>query len=83
MLRLCILNHSTTQAEVDRALELAATLPVDTAPGRSTVTRESYPAIEAGWLGRPSLDSETLRALPLFASFDDALTSTTLTCARR
>jgi aromatic-L-amino-acid decarboxylase len=70
VLRLCILNHSTSQAEVDRSLELAATLPVDTSAGATTVARESYPAIEAGWLRRPSLDPDALRSLPLFASLD-------------
>jgi hypothetical protein len=72
MLRLCILNHSTTQAEVDRALELAATLAVDDTAGPPAVARESYPTIEAGWLGRSSLDADALRSLPLFASLQDA-----------
>ena len=35
VLRLCVLNHSTSQAEVDRALELAASLEVDLASGRA------------------------------------------------
>jgi hypothetical protein len=70
-LRLCILNHSTSEAEVDRALELAATLAVDAAPGPPTMTRESYPAIEAGWVGRSSLDAGAIRSFALFASLDD------------
>ena len=65
---LCILNYSTSQAEVDRALELAATLAVDTTAGATAVVRESYPALEAGWLGRSSLDPDTLRSVPVFAS---------------
>ncbi len=68
VLRLCVLNHSTTQREVDRALELAQSLPVDPAAAASTVVRESYPALEAGWLGSPTLDNDGLRSLPLFAS---------------
>ena len=71
VLRLCILNHSTSQAEVDRALELAATLAVDTAAGPPTEARESYPALEAGWVGRSSLDAAMLRSLALFSSLDD------------
>jgi aromatic-L-amino-acid/L-tryptophan decarboxylase len=71
VLRLCILNHSTSQAEVDRALELAATLAVDTAAGPPTTARESYPALEAGWVGRSSLDAAALRSFRLFASLDD------------
>ena len=31
-MRLCILNHSTTASEVDRALDLLESLPVDIAP---------------------------------------------------
>ncbi len=42
VLRLCILNHSTSQSEVDRALELAATLPVDL-DASAVPVRESYP----------------------------------------
>jgi glutamate/tyrosine decarboxylase-like PLP-dependent enzyme len=68
VLRLCILNHSTSQAEVDRALELAATLPVDVSPGPPAVVRESYPPIEAGWLRRSALDPDTLRSMPVFES---------------
>jgi aromatic-L-amino-acid decarboxylase len=70
VLRLCILNHSTSQAEVDRALELAATLPVKAAPGPPAIIRESYPTIETGWVGRPSLDADALRSFALFASLD-------------
>jgi signal-transduction protein with cAMP-binding, CBS, and nucleotidyltransferase domain len=68
VLRLCILNHSTSQAEVDRALELAATLPVDVSAGPPAVARESSPPIEAGWLRRSPLDPDTLRSLPVFES---------------
>jgi aromatic-L-amino-acid decarboxylase len=69
VLRLCILNHSTSEVEVDRAVELAATLPVDVAPGPAAV-RESYPPIAQGWLRRPSLSRAALCSLPLFASLD-------------
>jgi glutamate/tyrosine decarboxylase-like PLP-dependent enzyme len=71
VLRLCLLNHSTTRAEVDRALELAESLEVDLAAAPSGVVRESYPALEAGWLGRPALDADGLRSLPLLAALDD------------
>ena len=71
VLRLCILNHSTSQAEVDRALELAASLPVDVAPAPPVAVRESYPSLELGWLRPPALDPDGLRSLPLFAALDD------------
>ena len=51
--------------------KLAATLPVDTVARPPTATRESYPAIEEGWLRRPALDPGALRSLALFASLDD------------
>jgi aromatic-L-amino-acid decarboxylase len=70
-LRLCILNHSTSQAEVDRALELAATLAVDSAAGPPATAREDYPALEAGWAGRSSLELDALRSLELFETLDD------------
>jgi aromatic-L-amino-acid/L-tryptophan decarboxylase len=81
VLRLCILNHSTSQAEVDRALELAATLPVDVASAPAA-PRESYPAIEQGWLGRPDLDQDALRSLDVFATLDDAQAERVLLAAR-
>jgi aromatic-L-amino-acid/L-tryptophan decarboxylase len=83
VLRLCILNHSTSQAEVDRALELAATLPIDVSSAPRTAPRESYPAIEQGWLGRSDLDLDSLRSLELFAALDDAQTERVLQTARR
>jgi hypothetical protein len=70
-LRLCILKHSTSQAEVDRALELAATLAVDIAAGPPATAREDYPALEAGWAGRSSLELDALRSFELFETLDD------------
>jgi aromatic-L-amino-acid/L-tryptophan decarboxylase len=80
-LRLCILNHSTSQAEVDLALELAETLPVAT-DAQAVEVRESCPALEEGWLGRPDLDSVALQALPLFAALDDVQAERVLRSAR-
>src|SRR3954469_9831355 len=70
VLRLCILNHSTSQAEADRALELVATLPVDAA-FPAAAGQESSPPIQRGWLRRTALTSDALRSLPLFAALDD------------
>ena len=71
VLRLCILNHSTSAAHVDRALEQASTLPVDLTATPAPV-QASYPPIEEGWLRRPALDRAALRGLALFAELDDA-----------
>ena len=81
-LRLCVLNHSTSQQEVDRALELAATLEVDLGAPAAGPVHISYPDLAAGWLRRPTLDAEGLRSLPLFASLDDALCERVLAAAR-
>ena len=70
VLRLCILNHSTTAAVVERAIELVATLPVAGADGAAGVRSREAP-VQAGWLSRPQLDVAGLRSLPLFASLDD------------
>jgi glutamate/tyrosine decarboxylase-like PLP-dependent enzyme len=78
-LRLCILNHSTSITEVDRALELAATLPTTDEP---VAARVGYPPLEEGWLRRAHLDRDALRALPLFASLDDEQAARVLADAR-
>ena len=70
VIRLCVLNHSTTQAEVDRALQLAESLAVEPA-AVPTPVRESYPPLESGWLGRTPLDADGLRSLPLFADLSE------------
>ncbi|MDX6549250.1 MAG: aromatic-L-amino-acid/L-tryptophan decarboxylase, partial [Gaiellales bacterium] len=72
VLRLCILNHSTSQEVVDRALDLVETLAVDPAQMQAATAHEREQPLQAGWLSRPVLDSETLRAVPVFASLDDA-----------
>ena len=51
-LRLCILNHSTAQSEVDRALELAETLEVDASPAPLGARVGELPAARRG-LARP------------------------------
>ena len=69
VLRLCILNHSTSQAEVDRALELAATLPVDAsspaAPARRELSadRAGLAAPAGARRRRPALARRCSRAL--------------------
>ena len=47
-LRLSILNHATSQAEVDRALELAETLEVEVRTAPSVPVSESYPPLAQG-----------------------------------
>ena len=68
--RLCILNHSTSQAEVDRAIELAATLPAEV--GRARGAGGELPADRPRRAAAPGAVGGTLlRALPLFGSLSD------------
>jgi aromatic-L-amino-acid/L-tryptophan decarboxylase len=71
VVRLCILNHSTSRAIVDRALDLLESLEVD--PGRTAAAtlRNRETAVDVGWLGGGAVDAGTLRSLPLFASLND------------
>jgi glutamate/tyrosine decarboxylase-like PLP-dependent enzyme len=82
VLRLCVLNHSTSQVEVDRALDLAASLEVGLTAARPIAVRESYPPLEVGWLRRPTLDADGLRSLPVFAGLDDDQSGRVLRAAR-
>ena len=70
-LRLCILNHTTTQADVDAVLDFLERaepeLPADDAPlplGRELAVRESR-------LRRGTLDADVLLDVPVLASLDD------------
>lgn len=81
MLRLCILNHSTSQAEVDCALDLAETLSVSR-DEENVAPAIDYPDVSHGWLRRPTLDVSGLRAVPLFASLPDDLCDLVLQGAR-
>jgi CRP-like cAMP-binding protein len=77
-----VLNHSTSRAEVDRAVELAETLVVETGPPSSEPVHISYPELGHGWLRRPTLDAEGLRSLPLFRTLGDDLCERVLLAAR-
>ena len=69
-LRLCVLNHSTTQEHVDLAIDLVARGSADAgAAPRPAPERE--PAVAAGWLGQRPLDASALCSLPLFAELDE------------
>jgi aromatic-L-amino-acid decarboxylase len=58
-LRLCVLNHTTRQEDVDAVLEVIATGELDARPGLPPL-RDRQPSVAAGQLGR----------VPLFAGLD-------------
>ena len=70
VLRMCVLNHSTTRKHIDLALDMVARGEFDAGavPARPP-SRE--PAIAAGWLDQRPLDADALRSLPLLAELDD------------
>jgi glutamate/tyrosine decarboxylase-like PLP-dependent enzyme len=81
VLRLCILNHSTSQVEVDRALDLASSTPVAELEGDASPA-PNYAGLDAPWLDRPELDAAGLRSIPLFSTLDDRAIEETLRRAR-
>jgi selenocysteine lyase/cysteine desulfurase len=60
-LRLCVLNHTTRQEDVDDVLEMIATAELD-APATLPPLRDRHPSVEVGPLGN----------VPLFAELDGA-----------
>ena len=67
-LRLCVLNHQSTEEDVEAVLGFLETArPEPAAP-----ETERHPAIVSSWPGLPEADVPSLRALPLFAGLDPA-----------
>jgi hypothetical protein len=65
-LRLCVLNHQSTEADVEAVLAYLESA----APEPAEPETERHPAIVSSWPGLPEADVPSLRALPLFAGLD-------------
>jgi hypothetical protein len=65
-LRLCVLNHQSTEADVERVLAFLETAE----PEAREPERERHPAIVSSWPGLPEADVPSLRELPLFAGLE-------------
>jgi glutamate/tyrosine decarboxylase-like PLP-dependent enzyme len=65
-LRLCVLNHQSTAADVEAVLAFLETAE----PEAREPERERHPAIVSSWPGLPEGDVPSLRALPLFAGLE-------------
>jgi hypothetical protein len=65
-LRLCVLNHQSTEADVERVLAFLETAE----PEAREPQRERHPPIVSSWPGLPEADVASLRALPLFAGLE-------------
>ena len=82
-IRLCVLNHSSGPADVERVIGFLATTHVPASrPPLPRVEHDRNPDIETGWLRRPRLDTSTLRELPLFATLDERAAAHVLHAAR-
>jgi quercetin dioxygenase-like cupin family protein len=67
-LRLCVLNHQSTEADVEAVLAFLERAQ----PERAEPERERHPAIVSSWPGLPDADVPSLRELPLFAGLEPA-----------
>jgi len=65
-LRLCVLNHQSTGADVERVLAFLETAE----PDAHEPERERHPPIVSSWPGLPEADVPSLRRLPLFAGLE-------------
>jgi quercetin dioxygenase-like cupin family protein len=67
-LRLCVLNHQSTEADVEAVLAFLE----QAQPEQASPERERHPAIVSSWPGLPDADVPSLRELPLFAGLEPA-----------
>ena len=73
-LRICVLNHSSTEQDVLGVLDWIERADV---PAEAPATvggvdgHDRHPPVAAGWLSAPAVEVATLRALPLFQGIDD------------
>ncbi len=67
-LRLCVLNHQSTEDDVEAVLAFLETAE----PERAEPGRERHPPIVSSWPGLPEADIPSLRRLPLFAGLEPA-----------
>jgi aromatic-L-amino-acid/L-tryptophan decarboxylase len=74
-LRLCILNHTTSEEDVDFVLDWIAGTPITAGTRDVSASRaaeyDRHPHLHEGWLGQRSLDVSSLRSIPLFRSLTD------------
>jgi aromatic-L-amino-acid/L-tryptophan decarboxylase len=71
-IRICVLNPTTTPELVHKALDIIERTPVDQLAPASAMAPQRNPDVQAGWLTRPSVSSDDLRSVPLFAALEPA-----------
>jgi aromatic-L-amino-acid/L-tryptophan decarboxylase len=65
-IRLCPLNHTSTEADVDRVLTF-----LETAEPEELLALERDREVRGSWLRAPRVDSSVLASIPLFSALDD------------
>src|SRR3954451_13415687 len=70
-LRMCVMNFTTRDSDIEGTIDFLARAHVANAPRRTTPAPAPYVPIDRGWLGQPVLTPLTLTALPLFAGLDE------------
>jgi aromatic-L-amino-acid/L-tryptophan decarboxylase len=82
-IRLCVMNHSSTAADVERVLDWFASARVP-AQRRAAAARSPirHADVRAGWLGEPQFSRDEVAAAPIFTSLDDAQLDTVAGWAR-
>jgi aromatic-L-amino-acid/L-tryptophan decarboxylase len=73
-LRMCVLNHTSTSGDVQRALDWIETAPAPGAEAEETTVAlyDRHPDVrQPSWLGRRPADLSELRGLPLFRDLTD------------
>ena len=80
-LRMCIMNFTTRDEDVEATIAFLATEPVARHPLPPPALFEPHARLERGWLGRPLLAASDLVALPLFAGLDDSQAQRVLAAA--
>jgi selenocysteine lyase/cysteine desulfurase len=72
-LRMCVLNHTSTAADVDRVLDWLEHSPVPRAEPTTVAAYDRHPDVrQPSWLGRRQADTAELRDLALFRDLTEA-----------
>ena len=73
-IRMCVLNHTTGQEDVDRVLSFLESTQLEEAElaPPALVEHERHPSMAEGWLGRPPVEPAVIQAVPLFGILDSS-----------
>ncbi len=70
-IRMCFLNPTTTQAHLERALDLLQNAAAEPEPVDSLPALDRHPDVRSGWLGRTTSSADELARIELFSGLDD------------